>query len=539
MGYTPHVLVIGGGVTGAGVARDLAMRGLEVTLVEKGPLTNGATGRMHGLLHSGARYVVSDPESAGDCLSESRTLQEIAGHTVEDVGGLFVDHPDDPDGYFEEKREACEAVGIPVEELSGEEAREIEPGLAGDVERALVVPDGAVDPFRLTAATVQSAQNYDAAILTHAEVVDVLVEDGVVSGVRVRESDPAGEREEHPAPDEIAEIEADYVVNATGAWADRLAAMAGVDVSIRRSKGAMVIAADRHVDTVVNRCRPKGEGDILVPHGDVSILGTTDVSVDDPETFSEEAWEVERLVDELSPVVPSLGTTRLLRSYWGVRPLYEPPEKRAADATTTDLARDFVVLDHEERDGLWGLTTVVGGKLTTHRLMAERVADQVCAKFGIDRDCPTDEYPLPGSDSDGANPVVCPCRGVTRPEIREAIDDEAVSETDLDAVRIHTGVATGECQGALCCHRVAAELHPDHSHSTVDSSLNNMYQERWRGQRHTLWGEQLSRAMGAYALHATTMNRDRPPETVDLDRFDDGPDLDESRGATDGEGAGS
>jgi glycerol-3-phosphate dehydrogenase len=563
MGYTPHVLVIGGGVTGAGVARDLAMRGLEVTLVEQGPLTNGATGRMHGLLHSGARYAVSDPESAADCLSESRIVREIAGHTVEDTGGLFVEHPDDPDDYFAEKRDACEAVGIPIEELSGEQARESEAGLAGDVERALAVPDATIDPFRLTAATAQSAQNYGAATLTHAEVVGLLGTEDAVSGVRVRESAPAGQRDEQPAPDEVAEIEADYVVNATGAWADRIASMAGVDVSIRRSKGAMVIAADRHVDTVVNRCRPKGEGDILVPHGDVSILGTTDVPVDDPETFSEEAWEVERLVDELSPVVPSLGAARLLRSYWGVRPLYEPPEKRTADATTTDLARDFVVLDHEERDGLWGMTTIVGGKLTTHRLMAERVADQVCAKFGISRDCATDEYPLPGSDSDGevenalaefgvdaptyertrdrlggrapevlatdgSNPVVCPCRGVTRPEIREAIDDEGVYETDLDAVRVHTGVATGECQGALCCHRVAAELHPEHAHATVDSSLDEMYQERWQGQRHTLWGEQLSRAMGAYALHATTMSRDQSPEAVDLDRFDDGPAFEDS-----------
>ena len=564
MGYTPHVVVVGGGTTGVGLARDLAMRGLEVTLVERGPLTNGATGGMHGLLHSGARYALSDPDSAADCLAENRVLREVAGQFVEDTGGLFVELPGDPEGHYEARLEACEAVGIPAEELTRPEVREREPGLSEAVERAFTVPDAGIDPFRLTAALARDAEGYGATVLTHAEVVDVTVEDDAVRGVRVREHDPTTSGE--PMLGDVVDIDADYVVNATGAWAGQVAAMAGLDVPVRASKGAMVVTADRHADRVVNRCRPRGQGDILVPHGDVSILGTTDVEVADPEDYTRERWEVDLLFDELSPVVPALDGARPLRAYWGVRPLYEPPDGDAAGdegahgEDTSDLTRDFVLLDHEDRDGVWGLSTVVGGKLTTHRLMAERVADHVCGKFGIARSCRTDEIPLPGGaeadpeelatfdadpatleqvhdrwgerapevlDSRGPNPVVCPCRQVTRGEVEAAMDVEGVFETDLDAVRRRTGVGTGDCQGTRCAHRVAGLLRPEHDTEQVDRSLASFYGERWAGQRHVLWGEQLSRAMGSYALHATTMNRDRPVEDPDLGGFDAGP---ESRG---------
>ena len=559
MGYTPHVVVIGGGTTGVGLARDLAMRGLEATLVERGPLTSGATGGMHGLLHSGARYALTDPDSAADCLAENRVLREVAGRFVEDWGGLFVERPEDPEGHYEERLAACEAVGIPTEELTGEEAREREPGLSESVERAFTVPDAGVDPFRLTAALARDARSHGATVLTHAEVVDVRVADGAVGGVRVREHDPT--TSEDPMPGDVADIDADYVVNAAGAWAGRVAGMAGLDVPVRASKGAMVVTADRHAGTVVNRCRPRSQGDILVPHGGTSILGTTDVEVEDPDDYAREDWEVDLLFEELSPVVPALETADPLRAYWGVRPLYDPggtgaDGAAAGGADTTDLTRDFVLLDHEDRDGLWGLSTVVGGKLTTHRLMAERVADHVCGKFGIDRPCRTDEFVLPGADDadpvdlatfevdagtldraherhgaratevlveGGPNPVVCPCKRVTRGEVETAMAVEGVFETDLDAARRRTSVGTGECQGARCAHRVAALLRPDHDTGQVERSLSTFHGERWAGQRPVLWGERLSQAMDGYALHATTMNRDRPVEEPDLVAFDAGP----------------
>jgi glycerol-3-phosphate dehydrogenase len=571
MTETPSVLVVGGGSTGCGIARDLAMRGLDVTLVEKGNLTHGTTGRMHGLLHSGGRYAVSDQASARECIEENRVLRRIASHCVEMTGGLFVQRPEDDDDYFEKKLEGCRDCGIPAEVLSAEEAREMEPYLAKDIERAIRVPDGAVDPFRLCVANAASAIEHGARIETHAEVTDVVVGDGEVVGVEVEHRSGEGPRV-HGTPGTTEEIRADYVVNATGAWAGRVGEMAGVDVEVRPSKGVMTIMNVRQVDTVINRCRPKGDADIVVPHETTCILGTTDEEVDDPDDYPEEGWEVDLVIDTLSELVPILSEARTVRSFWGVRPLYEPPGTGTTDPT--DITRDFFLLDHDDRDDLPGMTSIVGGKFTTYRMMAEKISDHVCEKLGVDAACRTADEPLPGSDDfavlrdymdefglrspvgrrsaerlgsrtdevlggwAGPNPVVCECEAVTRAEIRDAIDD---SGSDLNAVRIRTRASMGNCQGAICCHRMANELFPTYDGLVARDALDELYQERWKGERHALWGEQLSQAMLKHLLHATTMNRDGDPAptgaSVDFGAFDGGPDA--ASGALDASGGGA
>jgi glycerol-3-phosphate dehydrogenase len=562
------VVVVGGGSTGAGVARDLAMRGLAVALLEQGTLTHGTTGRMHGLLHSGGRYAVADPESARDCIAENWVLRDVAAHCVEETGGLFVKRPEDSAEYFERKLERCRDCDIPVEVLSGAEAREVEPYLAADVERAIRVPDAAVDPFRLVVANAVDAEAHGARVATHAEVVDLLTDGDGVTGVEVRHGD--GPERKDAAAGTTETIEATHVVNATGAWAGRLAGMAGLDVEVRPSKGVMVVTNCRQVDTVVNRCAPKGDADILVPHETTAILGTTDVEVDDPERYPEERWEVDLMVQELSKLVPVLRESRTLRSYWGVRPLYEPPETGTEDPT--DITRDFFLLDHAERDGVPGLTTVVGGKFCTYRKMAEAVSDHVCDVLGAGGTCRTADEPLPGSedpgrlddamdafglrspvakrsrqrlgsrapevlDTGGPNPVVCECEAVTRAELADAIDGAGA---DLNAVRIRTRASMGNCQGGFCCHRMAAELHPEFDEPTAFDALEDLYQERWKGQRHALWGEQLSQAMLNHALHATTMNRDRDvagdDEALDFQAFDAGRQPAKSDGGSVGDG---
>jgi glycerol-3-phosphate dehydrogenase len=551
MDQSPHVVVIGGGSTGSGIARDLAMRGLQVTLLEQGNLTHGTTGRMHGLLHSGGRYAVADQASATECIEENRVLRDIAAHCVEMTGGLFVKRPEDSEEYFQEKLSGCRECGIPAEVISGAEARRMEPHLAEDVEKAITVPDGAVDPFRLVVANAASASEHGARIETHSTVTDLVVEDGAVTGVVV-EHGGGPEDEVHGTQSGTETIAADYVVNATGAWAGRIGDMAGVDVEVRPSKGVMTIMNVRQVDTVINRCKPKGDADIVVPHETTAILGTTDVEVDDPEEFPEEGWEVEMMIDTLSELVPMLSEARTIRSFWGVRPLYEPPDVGSDDPT--DITRDYFLLDHDERDDLRGMTSIVGGKFTTYRMMAEEISDHVCAKFEVDAACRTDEVPLPGSeefsvlrdymdefglrspigrrsverlgsraedvlDTDRPNPTVCDCEAVTRAELCDAIDGAGA---DLNAVRIRTRASMGNCQGGFCCHRMANVLHEEYDEPTTRRAWDDLLQERWKGQRHALWGEQLSQAMLNYALHATTQNRDHDPaegEDVDFGAF--------------------
>ena len=126
-------------------------------------------------------------------------------------------------------------------------------------------------------------------------------------------------------------------------------------------------------------------------------MGATDVEIDSADDVDPSQEEISLLVDELTPVVPAVETAEILSTYWGVRPLFTSEDE---STSTGDVTRGFSVLDHESRDNLAGLTTVIGGKFTTHRLMAENVTDHVCEKFGIDSQCRTHETPLPGSGDD-------------------------------------------------------------------------------------------------------------------------------------------
>ncbi len=374
------VLVVGGGGTGTGIARDLAMRGVDVVLVDRGGLGSGTTGRSHGLLHSGARYAEADATGARECIAENEIIRKIAGRCVDDAGGLFVQLAEDDPDYFEEKRDACREHGIPAEELTPEEARETVPDLAEDVERALSVPDGVIYPSRLVAATAAGAREHGATVLPDAPVIDLLVDNEAVVGAEL----------DH----EVGEIRADHVVNATGAWADQLGSMAGVDLDMKPTRGVMVGVDYPGLGPVVNRCRPPSDGDIVVPHENEAILGTTSVAVDDPDDYEKADWEIERTIEECAAMLPPVADAPRTRTYWGVRPLYGPEEAELEGER--GISRGFFVVDHADRDGVSGFTSVVGGKLTTHRLMAEAAADHVADVLGVDAPCRTAEETLPG-----------------------------------------------------------------------------------------------------------------------------------------------
>jgi glycerol-3-phosphate dehydrogenase len=375
------VLVVGGGATGTGIARDLALRGVDVTLVERGGLSSGTSGRSHGLLHSGARYAEADRRGADECLEENEIIRDIAGHCIRDTGGLFVQLEEDDPDYFEAKRSACEEVGIPTETLDADEAREIVPGLADDVVRVMEVPDAVIYPSRLDAANAADARDHGASIHPHAPVSEMAVDDGQVTSVHA-----GGEIDDT--------IEADYVVNATGAWAGQVAAMAGLDVQMQPTRGVMVSMDYDELDPVLNRCRDPDDGDIIVPHETEAVVGTTSVPVRDPDEYETEEWEVQKSIDECAEMLPPVGDAPEVRTWWGVRPLYAPDEDARGGR---GISRGFFLLDHDN-DGVDNMASIVGGKLTTYRQMAEAVSDLVCENIGVDADCVTADRRMPAVD---------------------------------------------------------------------------------------------------------------------------------------------
>ena len=381
-----QVVVIGGGITGCGVLRDLTMRGLDAVLFERGNISEGTTGNFHGLLHSGGRYAVKDQPAAEECIKENRILREIADQAIEDTGGFFVVLNDEDEEFLPTFLEGCETVGIPTEQLSASEALEAEPNLNPDVRTAVAVPDGSVDSWDLCVGSVNAAKQLGAKTFLYTPVTDMLVENDRVVGVKAVDQTNGDEYE----------VRAEYIVNASGPWTDQVAELAGIKVPMVLSEGVMVVLDSRPVQRAINRCRYPGDGDIIVPVGTTIVLGTTSVTIEDPDNFSYQQSEVFKVLEEGMELVPMVENMAIQRCYAGVRPLYEPPEEHQDEVEEgRDVSRAHFVLDHEELDGIGGFITITGGKVTTFRLMAEDTVDLVCEKMGIDEPCRTAEEPLP------------------------------------------------------------------------------------------------------------------------------------------------
>jgi glycerol-3-phosphate dehydrogenase len=376
-----HVLIVGGGGTGGALAHDLTLRGLKVTLVERGEFTSGTTGRHHGLLHSGARYAVGDAESAIECIEENTILRRICPGTFEENDGLFVAITDEDMEYYDDFVKACAECGIPAQELTREQALALEPNLNPSLKAAVRVPDATMDAMRMPLRFFATAKRNGADLRNYVEVLDLVVNDRVVSGAIVRDH----------VTGKVAEISADIVVSATGPWSEKVAGMAGVDVPIRPSPGVMLALRGRLCNMVVNRMHRSGDGDIIVPQRALSIVGTSSWTVDDPEELDVPVDHVQRMYEEGAKLIPDVARAEFRSAWSAARPLIG---SRGDADTGRELSRTFKTYDHAETDGVEGFVTITGGKATTLRGMAELCADIVCRKLGVEADCRTRETVL-------------------------------------------------------------------------------------------------------------------------------------------------
>ena len=173
-----QVLVIGGGATGTGLVRDLALRGVQCLLVEKQDVNAGASGGNHGLLHSGARYIASDPASARECCNEGSILKRLAPQCVEETGGLFVAVKGDEENYIADFAGRCEQCGITTTAIDPEAVLEMEPSLSPDTIAAFAVTDASIDPFKLSLDNLAQAGTLGTSLLLHHQVVGFIKRGG-------------------------------------------------------------------------------------------------------------------------------------------------------------------------------------------------------------------------------------------------------------------------------------------------------------------------------------------------------------------------
>ncbi len=528
------VVVIGGGATGTGILRDLCMRGIAAVLLEQGDLASGTSSRFHGLLHSGARYAFSDPLAATECITENAILRRIGASCVEDTEGYFVrTELDDPD--FERKwYAACVSCSIPVTQVSVEEARRREPNLTPRAKAVYRVPDAAVDGFRLVWHNAMSARRHGGEVYTYTRVTGLDAENGTVRGVRFLNT----------RTKEEGRIACEFVINATGSWAGEVARLAGIHVDVTPDRGTLLAFNHRFTDRVVNRLRKATDGDIFVPHGSITIFGTTSIPTDRPDDTVPRSKEVLELLDTGEALFPKLKEYRMLRAFAGTRPLYSPDASTGRSAT-----RNFVIIDHE-KEGIRNMLSITGGKFTSFRLMAEKTCDRAAQRLGVSTPCRTAAEPIipqPSPDlmrrarhffpaaglelaaarlgddlpravakaeeTPWKKLLLCECELVTMAEFEIAASEP--TSHSLGDIRRRTRLGMGTCQGSFCALRATGALVEGSllSHTPPQDLFRTFLQERWHGIRPLLWGNQLREIELERGIYGATLNIDGACET--------------------------
>lgn len=391
--------VIGGGIAGAGVARDAALRGIDTVLVEQTDFGSGTTAWSTRLAHGGLRYLEQyDFSLVFESLQERETLAEIAPHLVDPLEFLI---PQYDESVFERVKVGLGMVlydllsynkTMPTHErLSRSALLDREPALpSGGLQSGFLYHDRQVDFVeRLCLETVLDAAAHGADVLNHASATDIRERHGQVAGLTVH--DELG--------GESFDIDSKTVLNATGPWANDVVDDLTADRVVRPTKGIHLVVPSL-TDHALTLPTTDGRVIFVVPWREKSLVGTTDTDFDgDPAAARATEADVTYLLEEAGRYFPALSREDIYYTYAGVRPLYNSDP----DAGASDVSRRHEVIDHG--DELAGLFSLVGAKITPYRSAAEDATDAIAAHLGVDAACETADLPLPGGygDLDGTD----------------------------------------------------------------------------------------------------------------------------------------
>ncbi|MCL5107045.1 MAG: FAD-dependent oxidoreductase [Candidatus Parvarchaeota archaeon] len=376
------IIVIGAGATGSFITHDLASRGFDVTVIEKGNIIGGTSGRFHGMLHSGARYAMNDVKAAQESIIDNKVISEIAPFCIENTGGLFVALNEEDLSFQGKFEDGCKQSNIPIEQLSIESVLKEEPFLNNSVKAAYRVPDKVINSFRFITSLLLTAKKESAKVLLNTEVVEFIKEGNNVNGVKIKNNNTG----------QSSELKADLIINASGAWSSKLMdEKLGIkSIEMILSAGTMAVINRRFTKHIINRLREPSDGDIVVPFFNDSIIGTTAFIVDDPEKFDIDKEDISFLQKAGSEMLPILANYPVYRYYAGIRPLISAGENDDSRKTS----RDFKIFDHSATDNVNGIISIVGGKLSTARIMAKEIGDFIGNKMGNKIESKTDKIRL-------------------------------------------------------------------------------------------------------------------------------------------------
>lgn len=441
------LLVVGGGITGCGVARDAALRGFKVGLVEKTDFGAGTSSKSSKLIHGGLRYLENAQfKLVFEGTNERALLMRLARHLVKPLPFLVPAYKESRPGLIKLD------VGLWIYDAlagfksfkihrtyRGPKLLELEPGLRTEaLKGGIVYYDCLTDDARLTLENCLDARALGALVLNHARAV-ALVRDGAgrIVGAEVEDAEPGSRAK--------VRVRARVVVNATGPWSDELRKLAGEPSILKPTKGAhLVVDAARLPlrNAVVMLARRDHRVMFGIPWGGRTVIGTTDTFYQgSPDLVWTTADDVAYLLETANHYFPQADLTPsdVLATWAGLRPLVAPgsPGMEASDISREHFLRESP-----------GFVTVAGGKLTTYRRIASEVVDAAARQLGKTVPCTTAERWLPGAEGIASDEEVAELRQLVRPRVaseevaRHLVDTYGVrgQEVALRASREGAGV---------------------------------------------------------------------------------------------------
>lgn len=399
---TFDVLVIGGGITGAGIARDAALRGFKTALIEKDDFGAGTSSKSSKLVHGGFRYLKQWQFGlVREALVERKILRDLAPHLLYPIKcmlpvyrgsgwtGLLV-----PIGMWLYDILAFGRKIGTHRMVSAEQVSEMEPGYRQEgLQKAAAYYDCWGDDFRLVLSTVQSAAQHGAVIVNHAMALDVITEDHKIVGVLAKDQFSGKE----------ISIKTCVVANATGPWSDhvRQALLKQKERQVRLTKGVHLVVSSEDLPiqhALMQFAIQDGRPVFAIPWKKTVLLGTTDTDYDgDPDQIDVERSDVDYLLESFNYYFPEAHLTydHILSTFAGLRPLIFKVGKPASQ-----VSREYQIFERPEN-----FFSIIGGKLTTYRKMAKQIVDRLtrrlAASFHVrahNPRCITDKVPLWGGE---------------------------------------------------------------------------------------------------------------------------------------------
>jgi len=352
------IVVIGGGATGTSIFRDLAMRGLRTALIEKKRISEGTTQHSHQNLVGGMRYVIKDPKVARDCAEENRILSKIAPGIIGETGGYFVGFNCD---YVDRALKESRRLGISIQEIDVSDVLKEIPSLNEGIEVACLTADRNINASEFCRLNCRSAIQHDGVLLENTEIHGI----------------DKGERFEITTDDH--RIRSDWIVNATGPWTNSIAGLLNAEIPLIYSQGTIVVQETLSPRSI-QFFREPSDGDAYIVHGDQAWLGTTSTRIAHPQYAEPEPWAEEYLKDRFSQIMPGVKNRVCLQKFVGIRPLIGKLETQ----DQRKISRDYEIIEPVE-----GFFSIIGGKLTTARLMAEVLSGYICDRLGTNKACRT------------------------------------------------------------------------------------------------------------------------------------------------------